>query len=317
MLLAQVRSKVGSMFNCPSCEADISLGTGIEDALTSHVFGILRHLPARRATLPLLRGVGLDVEVADEPGVELWPFGSVRLVRVGESELVDLGVEPDATIDGRNALVTVEAKLGSKLGADPLQLPKQVVYSAAASPGRPWWLLCITTDSVEPSHHSFRVEHGRLVLGDLAPLANAVASYFDAIASIHPSYTWPLAADVLTCVRWTSWKAVARILKGAAGEEGIETWAASALNDLYALLQLQGIVTPEFQGFRFERRVLPAGISPIWRARDASLWSGLRVWSSCASSKGWLTAGEPKRLWSSIGSIVNLKFPAIWSEGGS
>src|SRR5580700_5748377 len=110
MLLAEIQGKLKGTFGCAICGDDgISLEARVatEDALTSTVFGALRWLPPELGLLPLL-----------------------QLLELPGTETVERRCEPDAIIDApAQSFVLIEVKLDSKLGGDPLQLPKEAIFA--------------------------------------------------------------------------------------------------------------------------------------------------------------------------------------------
>jgi hypothetical protein len=279
MLLAEIRGKLKGTFGCVVCGSDgISpeAAVAIEDALTSSTFGALRWLRPELGLLSILRLLELPYNASDAPTVSLWPWDRVPVVSVGEeAEMVEVGCEPDAVIDlPGQGLVLVEVKLGAVLGADPLQLPKEAVFAHRLAHGRPWRLLCITTGTTAPRIQGFRLDGDRLVLTDRLPLADAVASYFSAVARQNATATsWPSSSEVKAAVRWLPWSSLGALFATARAKFAAAPHEHALLDDVVALLRRRGLMRAEFHGFELTSvRPLKWSAGLLWRRSAKPLW---------------------------------------------
>ncbi|WP_437950164.1 hypothetical protein WME98_04625 [Sorangium sp. So ce296] len=281
MLLAEIQGKLKGTFACAACGSSdgvrLEAASAMEDVLTSNVFGALRYLRPELGVLPLLEHLDLRLDPAHSPRLTAWPSNVASIVALGDRELRDVGCEPDVVLEGRAALVLVEVKLGAPLGADPMQLPKESIVAHQRASGRPWRLLCVTPGATAPHLQGFRVEEGRLARGPVVPLAEAVASYFTAATMLRPVADWPRASEVRANVRWMSWSSVGKLLRAAFERNATAPHEENLLADVLALLQMRGLLRPDFHGFtRLEATLFQRLGHPLWRRprpRARSLWS--------------------------------------------
>src|SRR5262249_19551421 len=155
----------------------------------------------------------------------------------------------------------IEVKLGAALGADPLQLPKEALFAHGHARGRPWRLLCVTPAVTAPHIRGFRVEGNLLAQDHPMPLADAVASYFAAAASLGRGGGWPSAEDVRASVRWLSWSSLGAMFEAAGRQGSVAPHEAALLDDVVALLHRRGLIRPMFHGFN-----IPPAHSLRWTA---------------------------------------------------
>lgn len=315
MLLAELQKKVAHQFECPTC-GDVTnpaAQLGIEDALTSYVFGTLRYLPPEAGIIPVLNAAGVMPGAAHDFEIILWPFDTVLLDPIGEVGPTPIGVEPDVIVMGGGLVVCVEAKLGSRLGADPLQLPKEVIHVAreARALGLDWRLVCLTADPHEPWLSCFEPRGGRLSTSGQSRVADAVASYFAASSGDG----WPRPDDVRSRVSWISWSHIHDAL--GASQEGAPPWCRRAVDDLRLLLGRKGLVPPKFHGFRLSTPPLPDGIGAIWAAevREHVLWESMGTADFPAIPTLWSSTVDcnDKALWAGMrDAVLPTSLPPIW-----
>lgn len=274
MLLAEIQGKLRGSFDCENCgeEGAIAPGAsaGIEDALTSTVFGAMRWLRPELGILPLLRRLELPSDDVAIANIQLWPRApGIPLLELGRAEITLRGCEPDAFIDiGEQAFVLMEAKRGwgKDLGLDPLQLPKEAIVAHLFAKGRPWRLLCVTSGTTAPSIPGFAAEDGRLVQVESMPLKEAVASYFKAAALLGCHADWPPPEDVHANTCWLSWSSIGHMFQTSRSQSATLNHEAALLEDLVAYLEKAGHLRPPFHGFNLRlapRLAWDAGM--IWR----------------------------------------------------
>jgi len=141
MLLAEIQGKLRGTFGCTACGNDgmsLEAAIAVEDALTSTAFGAFRWLRPELGLLPLLRSLELPL-LTPGSSICLWPRDGIPVVGIGDTEIAEVGCEPDVIIDvPAQSLTLVEVKLGAALGAEPLQLPKEAIFAHRHARGRPW-----------------------------------------------------------------------------------------------------------------------------------------------------------------------------------
>lgn len=302
MLLAEIQGKLKGTFGCSICGADEAANPEAaaagEDALTSTIFGALRWLRPELGLLPILRHLELPVPEPAVPVVRLWPWEAVGVVGVGDADPGDVGCEPDVVIDlPERALTLVEVKLGAALGADPLQLPKEAVFAYRHASGRPWRLLCITPAVTAPRIPGFCIEGGRLALAAPMPLADSVASYFAAAASLGFGAGVPSAAEARAAVRWLSWSSIGTVLETARTKAVVAPHEVALLDDVIALLRRRGLLRPVFHGFRkLPERRLAWAAGALWRHAQAShgLWN-IEARGCAWPDLRWLSSADRSR----------------------
>jgi len=140
MLLAQLCRKVPHQFE------------GMEDVLTSSVFGLLRYLPSTLASDLLTRWAGLPLQ-PHSLSVEFWPCFPTPpgfAVFIDASDRGD--TEPDVIVRSQEWLVLVEVNYRSHLDAAYDQLGREFVigYRLAEREGRRFRLLVLTADVLPP-----------------------------------------------------------------------------------------------------------------------------------------------------------------------
>lgn len=305
MLLAEIRGKLRGSFDCTNCGTHGAIAPEaslcIEDALTSTVFGAMRWLRPELGILPLFRRLELPADETAIANIELWPWHVVSLLGLEASELSDVGCEPDALLHIEDqGLVLMEAKrgLGIQLGDQPLQLPKEAVVAHRCAKGRPWRLLCVTSGTTAPWIRGFRAENGRLILADSMPLADAVASYFEAAATIGSRADWPLAADVRANTRWMSWSTIGALMNVARTRSPVARQEAALLSDVVGYLKRRGLMLPEFRGF--EIATAPSllwDVGKLWRHEDAAMRRATGDFRGFTSLSAMAPTSWPKLRW--------------------
>lgn len=319
MLLAELHRKVARPFGCAQCGCEVNpeAAVSIEDALTSHVFGALRHLPSRAGVLPVLQASGFTALLPESGDVyvQAWPFGNVSLIGVGESVPSQVGLEPDVVMSADTFLATVEAKLGSKLGGDPLQLPKEVLWTVHRAEHRPWLLLCVTADRNEPLVPSFVVDDG-IRLGPPAPVARSVGSYFDAVEKLAPERCWPSGRVVEERVKWISWRTLGATLDHAAGLPDVEPHHRRLLCDVVELLRTKGLSSLSFRGFSRSGSAPISAMPAIWRgeSRTPELWARVDAVSFDEGQVAWLRRDERHGDLFRLDRVeIPAQFPRMWT----
>lgn len=319
MLLAEIQGKLKGTFGCTTCGSDDGIrpegAVVIEDALTSTAFGALRWLRPEVGLSPILRRLNLPVTTSAIPEIHLWPWDAFPVLGNGGPEIVEVGCEPDVVIDvPEQSLVVIEVKLSAVLGAEPGQLPKEAIFAHRRAGGRPWRLLCITPDTIAPRILGFRVEGGRLTSGDRMPLADAVASYFAAAASLGHGAGWPSTSEVKAAVCWLSWSSFGELFEAARVQVSIAPHEANLLDDVVALLRRRGLMRPRFHGFELApSRPLRWDAGALWRRQQRSLWS-IKARVGPWPTLNWLLgAARDRSGFQGFGSLIT-KGPAPWPK---
>ena len=225
MLLAQLHRKVPSEFE------------GMEDVLTSCVFGLFKYLPvevarsylAEWARIPSLRGP-LQVDVwpryptppgFQRPGV---------LAEEDEDPAIRGDTEPDVLITTREWLILIEAKYRSPLDKHFDQLGREfaVGHQLAKETGRRLRLLVVTGHTLQPLPGGVD-----LVTGLRSALSAASGSLGDT------------ASDMIAAAReslhWTNWQQLYTILAKASCDRDTSGSTRLLLADLCQLLELRGL----------------------------------------------------------------------------
>jgi hypothetical protein len=225
MLLAQLERKVPSEFE------------GMEDVLTSSVFGLLKYLPdqlacellAECAAIPLPQGplqLKLWHRYPTPPG-----FRSPAVTADREEESAIRGAtEPDAVIETGDWLVLMEAKYRSPLDTTYDQLGREfaVGYRLAQNAKRRFRLLVITGHTFPPTPAGFDLE-----TGVRNALAAASAGLGDAAAE--------MITAVPTSLHWTNWQQLYSIMLRACDHQDISGSTRRLLEDVCRLLELRGL----------------------------------------------------------------------------
>lgn len=225
MLLAQLHRKVPSDFE------------GMEDILTSSVFGLLKYLPDRVARTLLAKFAAIPLSQGSIE-LELWPrhptppgFRSPALPTEDEEEPARRGdTEPDAIITAGDWLVLMEAKYRSPLGEDYDQLGREfaVGYRLAQDEGYLFRLLVVTGQTLRP-----RPAGIDLVTGVQNALTAASAGLGDAAQE--------MIAAVPDSLRWTNWQRLYGILLAAHNNQDHPHHIRQLLGDVCQLLELRGL----------------------------------------------------------------------------
>ncbi len=225
MLLAQLHHKVPSEFE------------GMEDVLTSSVFGLFKYLPdeiahaylAEWATIPLLGG---------SLQIDLWPryptplgFRRPRDMADEDEDAPSRGdTEPDVLITTNEWVILVEAKYRSALDHQFDQLGREfaVGHKLAREAKRRFRLLVVTGHTLQPSPSGVD-----LVAGLSRALQAASAGLGDASSN--------MIADVQDSLRWTNWQRLHGILSRACRDQSISNSTRSLVEDVCSLLELRGL----------------------------------------------------------------------------
>lgn len=250
MLLAELHRKLRVRASCSACgEAGDVLSPGAsEDALTSTVFGLLRYTKPELALLPLLTHIDLDAVPGSAWDLRPWPRYDVDILPVASADTKRVICEPDMVIEGPS-FVVIEAKLGAPLGGDPTQLPEEITIAHRRASGRQWRVVCVTAHSRMPSTSSFRARSGTIVLDEPMPLADAIASYFDAIALLGVAGNWPTSEQVRRHLRWLSWQSVGNLVSDAFREPSLASHDRALSMDVIELLRFRALYADPFRGF--------------------------------------------------------------------
>ncbi len=318
MLLAEIQGKLKGTFGCSACGSDgISPETAvaIEDALTSSTFGALRWLRPELGLVPLLRLLALPVSAPTAPTIRLWPQDRISVIRIGETEIREVGCEPDVVIDlPEQSFALIEVKLDAVLGADPLQLPKEALFAHRHARGRPWRLLCVTRGITAPHLRGFCVEGGLLALSGRMPLADAIASYFAAAAELGCGTDWPSLPEVKAAVRWMSWSSLGASFEAVRAQISTDQHEGNLLDDVVALLRRRGLMRPLFHGFESTpSRPLGWSVGALWRRGQKPLWSiraKVAPWPALRWFSGELRARSGFRGF----GAVSTRGPAPWPK---
>lgn len=319
MLLAEIHGKLKGTFGCAVCGSDgvtPEAAVAIEDALTSSAFGALRWLRPELGLLPILRLLELPCTESYVPTLSLWPWARVPVVSMDTAEFVEVGCEPDVVIDvPSQSLALIEVKLGSALGADPLQLPKEAVFAHRRAHGRPWRLLCITTGTTAPRIQGFRRDGDRIVLTDRRPLADAVASYFSAATHEYvEAANWPSASEVKAAVRWLPWFSLGALFEIARAKFATAPHEHALLEDVVALLHRRGLMRPEFHGFELASdRPLKWSAGLLWWRSAKPLWNIQAKISPWPAPK-WLSHASRARAGFQGFGAFSAKQSVIWPK---
>lgn len=225
MLLAQLHRKVPSEFE------------GMEDVLTSSVFGLFKYLPrelaksflAEWAAVPSLEGPLL---------VELWPryttpAGFRRpgvLPEENEDPATRGDTEPDVVITSKEWVILVEAKYRSPLDQYFDQLGREfaIGHQRAQEMERRFRMLVVTGHALQPRPAGIN-------------LATGLKSALRAASAELGATSADMIADVGDSVRWTNWQRLYGILSGACRGRTIPDGTRSLLEDLCDLLDLRGL----------------------------------------------------------------------------
>ena len=246
MLLAQLHRKVPSEFE------------GMEDVLTSCVFGLFKYLPrelggsflAEWAAIPSLEGSLL---------VEVWPryptppgFRRPGVLAEEDEDPATRGdTEPDVLITSREWVILVEAKYRSALDEHFDQLGREfaVGHQLARETGRGFRLLVVTGHTLPPWPAGVD-----LATGLSRALSAASLEIGDAASGI--------VADVPDALHWTNWQHLYGILARASGDHSISGNTRLLLEDLSHLLELRGLKPYDAQSMvaalaRWEEAAIP------------------------------------------------------------
>jgi hypothetical protein len=179
----------------------------MEDILTSYFFGTAKYLPMRLLLFPWLKSIGLDSITTDSDGQFSFSFW----------EALSDGTEPDLIIRTRDALIMIEVKYLSSLGADKTQLEREVARGLELSreKGLDFIFITLTNDISEP-----------------VPMKELRERYPPEICDYK-------------CI-WTSWRKAYDVVKTASEEE---TPYKTLLADLLAVMKKRGL--QGFQGFGY------------------------------------------------------------------
>jgi len=228
MLLAQLRRKVPNEFE------------GMEDVLTSSVFGTLNYLPDSIACdlLNKLGGFGALFPLQGSLEVELWPrySGSVDVTSddLGDSEEEDAdapgGTEPDARITAPNWLILIEVKYRSQLDAAYDQLAREFVagYQHAKQEGRRFRLLVVTAHTLQPTPGGVELETG-------------LREALKATSFLSDDYKAEVLAAVSESLYWTSWQRLYSIWQEFEGRKDMLAEMRRLLDDVCKLLEMRGL----------------------------------------------------------------------------
>jgi hypothetical protein len=275
-----------------------------EDALTSAVFGAIRHLP-RHALGSVLTSVGITVKPEDLRRAQIMMWPQMPISRWGRV------IEPDVVVVIGRQPVVFEAKLHSDFGKYPVpgraELPAlhqlAVQYAAVLewSAGRkylPPIVIAVTAPPERPA----------------ADLAAAVDDANLLVAGGTASHTF----------RWLPWFRIAEALSGV---DQLEVHERALVSDVLSYMEMRG-VRRVFQGFRPEdywlisaaQRVAGERVYPQIQDFIADLISvlddhGIR-WSTKDWRAMWLPGGTSiakpsdwRRGW--VGALL---WPDIWPE---
>lgn len=225
MLLAQLHRKVPSEFE------------GMEDVLTSSVFGLLKYLPDRIACALLAEFAAIPLPQGPIQ-LELWPryptppgFRSPAGTAEREGQPPSRGdTEPDAMITTKEWLVLMEAKYRSPLDETYDQLGREfsVGHRLAQDTGRRFRLLVVTGHTLQPTPADLD-----LVTGVRNALTAASTGLGDVAAE--------MAAAVPASLHWTNWQQLYSILSKVCGDRQISDSTHRLLEDVCRLLELRGL----------------------------------------------------------------------------
>lgn len=224
MLPAQLHRKVPLQFE------------GMEDVLTSSIFGVLRYVPGglARRLLRLWADVPLT---SDLPAVVFWPRYPtpagfmIFLDGAGVGEDSSRGdTEPDVVIRTGEWLVLVEVKYRSQLDSAYDQLGREfaIGYRLAEREGRRFRLLVVTADVLPPRPEGVDLTKGlRLALGQVLDIGGGVSE--------------EMIESVPTALRWVSWQGIYRTLSRSCGLPHVSPHNRRLLGDACNLLELRGL----------------------------------------------------------------------------
>jgi len=267
MLLAQLHRKVPSEFE------------GMEDVLTSSVFGLLKYLPDQIACRLLAEFAAIPLP-QDSLQLELWPRhptppGFARPFATAQvEEPASRGdTEPDAVITAKDWLVLMEAKYRSPLDDAYDQLGREfaVGYRLAQDAGRRFRLLLVTAHTLQPT------PGGRdLATGVQQVLSEASAGLGDAAAE--------MIGAVPTSLHWTNWQQLYSILSKACGDQDISDSTRRLLKDVCRLLELRALKP-------YDNRSIATALTR-WQEEDIpnELWSlpvAYRYRTTLSLAAGW------------------------------
>ena len=225
MLLAQLHRKVPSEFE------------GMEDVLTSSVFGLFKYLPrelgssflAEWAAIPSLEGSLV---------VEVWPrhptppgFRRPGVLPEEDEDPASRGeTEPDVLITSKEWVILVEAKYRSPLDEYFDQLGREfaIGHQLARKPARRFRLLVVTGHALQPRPAGLDLATG------LTTVLRSASAELGATSA-------DMIADVGDSVRWTNWQRLYRILSRACRGRTIPDGTRSLIEDLCDLLELRGL----------------------------------------------------------------------------
>lgn len=251
MLLAQLHHKVPSEFE------------GMEDVLTSSVFGLLKYLPDRVACAFLADLAKIPLQEGSLK-LELWPryptplgFRSPAGPAEEDDEPTTRGdTEPDAIIRAGDWLVLMEAKYRSPLDETYNQLGREfaVGYRLAQQKDRQFRLLVVTAHTLQPTPGALD-----LVTGVRRALEAASAGLGGAAKA--------MIAAVPDALHWANWQQFYSIFLHASGDKGISENTRRLLEDACQLLALRGLKPYDTRSIvrasvRWESAGLPDG---LWR----------------------------------------------------
>jgi hypothetical protein len=225
MLLAQLHRKVPSEFE------------GMEDVLTSSVFGVFKYLPQELARTSLAEWA--EIPSLESPIlVELWPRcptppGFVRpgeLTEEDEDPASRGDTEPDVVITSEEWLILVEAKYRSPLDEYFDQLGREFVIGRqlARETERRFRMLVVTGHTLRPTPAG-------------VDLASGLASVLRSASAEVGATSKDVIGDVEDSLRWTSWQRLYVILSATCRERTMPDGARSLIGDLCDLLELRGL----------------------------------------------------------------------------
>lgn len=230
MLLAQLNRKVPSEFE------------GMEDVLTSSIFGLLRYLPTETACVLLAEFAGIELP----PGpvqLKLWPryhtppgFVDTFLENTRDEELPTRGeTEPDAVIVTKDWLVLLEAKYRSRLDDNYDQLGREFAlgYREAKKDELQFRLLVVTSDTRQP------------MPGNM-DLVSGIREALERASVVLGSEAEKMIAAVPNSLHWINWQSIYRILEETHRNRKYQDSIGRLLEDICLLLELRGLKPYDF-----------------------------------------------------------------------
>ena len=251
MLLAQLHRKVPSEFE------------GMEDVLTSSVFGLLKYLPDQLACHLLVRWADISLK-QDSPQLEFWHryptprgFHGLAVTTEKEDPASRGDTEPYVLIRTHDWLVLVEIKYRSPLDDAYDQLGREftVGYRLAKQEGRHFRMLVVTAHTLPPTPAGVD-----LVIG----LQQAIITAADGLADIVEQ----MVASVRNSLRWINWQQLYVTLSETSEAYNIAEHNRKLLKDVCQLLELRRL-TP------YDNRLVADAISRWDRAGIPG-----KVWAS-------------------------------------